>query len=323
MSILSKMRKRLPGGWNYEEFRKIRGILKQLDKEHRVNEYNKIAYDYLKFNSCLIYIFGTHEHNSRLQETIGYKWMKRHSRDNILTLGKNLRIPLLPIGSICGWNYEFRDIFSPCIFYGPCDYDYSAIESDFIEGPYEINDEVSVSEGDIVIDCGANLGTFSAVACAEGAGTVIAFEPLKNSVYEYLQVLGSQYPNLKIENYAVNDHTGTAQFDVDDVNWGGSRISDKSSNRSIEVNVISLDDYVEKNGIRRVDFIKADIEGAERHMLKGASRILKEMKPKLSICTYHYPEDPELLKSIILEANPDYVIEQGKMKLYAHVPNRI
>ncbi|GHT02290.1 hypothetical protein AGMMS50276_32120 [Synergistales bacterium] len=38
------------------------------------------------------------------------------------------------------------------------------------------------------------------------------------------------------------------------------------------------------------------------------------------ICTYHLPDDPEVLADIIKEANPAYNIVQKKMKLYASVP---
>lgn len=47
---------------------------------------------------------------------------------------------------------------------------------------------------------------------------------------------------------------------------------------------------------------------------------VRRFSPKLSICKYHLPDDPENLKKIILEANPNYVIREEYMKLYAYVP---
>ena len=76
------------------------------------------------------------------------------------------------------------------------------------------------------------------------------------------------------------------------------------------------------DGLERVDFIKADIEGAERLMLKGAQETLRRFAPKLSICTYHLPDDKEVLEALIKQANPHYVIEHRWQKLYAHVPER-
>jgi hypothetical protein len=55
-------------------------------------------------------------------------------------------------------------------------------------------------------------------------------------------------------------------------------------------------------------------------MLRGAKRILKEFAPKLSICTYHLPDDPQVLRELILEANPRYHIVEKFSKMYAHIP---
>ncbi|GHV33865.1 hypothetical protein FACS1894187_03280 [Synergistales bacterium] len=71
-----------------------------------------------------------------------------------------------------------------------------------------------------------------------------------------------------------------------------------------------------------MDFIKADIEGYERYMLKGAAKTLKKFAPKLALCTYHLPDDPEVMEKIIKEANPAYNVIQKRTKLFASVPNR-
>lgn len=68
-----------------------------------------------------------------------------------------------------------------------------------------------------------------------------------------------------------------------------------------------------------MDFIKADIEGAERDMLTGAMETLRIHAPKLAICTYHLPDDPEILENIIRTANPAYTVKHRWKKLYAWV----
>jgi FkbM family methyltransferase len=50
--------------------------------------------------------------------------------------------------------------------------------------------------------------------------------------------------------------------------------------------------FVRQEKIAKVDFIKADIEGAEPDMLRGAVGILKEHFPKLLSRTYHNPNHP-------------------------------
>jgi methyltransferase, FkbM family len=85
------------------------------------------------------------------------------------------------------------------------------------------------------------------------------------------------------------------------------------------IHITTIDSFVEENNLQSVDFIKADIEGFERYMLLGAKETLRRYAPKLAICTYHSLEDPHLLKQIILDANPNYIIVQKRKKLYAAV----
>ena len=53
------------------------------------------------------------------------------------------------------------------------------------EGPYEWNAHVSINRDDTVIDCGANIGIFSAVASKKGV-KVYAFEPDRKSGFHLL-----------------------------------------------------------------------------------------------------------------------------------------
>ena len=74
-----------------------------------------------------------------------------------------------------------------------------------------------------------------------------------------------------------------------------------------------------KNNVKKVDFIKADIEGAERDLLAGAENTIKRFKPKISIRTYHLPDDPEVLYNIIKKYVPEYKTVQFKKTLYAWI----
>lgn len=89
-----------------------------------------------------------------------------------------------------------------------------------------------------------------------------------------------------------------------------------------KISVTTIDKFVEENKLERVDFIKADIEGSERDMLRGATSVLKTFAPKLAICTYHLPDDPEVLEKIIREANPAYTVVQMRHRLFAAVINK-
>ncbi len=99
---------------------------------------------------------------------------------------------------------------------------------------------------------------------------------------------------------------------------------DKSNEENFDeasylVETITLDDFVKEKNLERVDFIKSDIEGFERNMLQGAQETLKNFAPKLALCTYHLPDDPEVMTDLIMQANPNYKIVYGRKKLFASV----
>lgn len=210
--------------------------------------------------------------------------------------------------------YESSDIFMDII-----DEEMERIE--YIEGPYSFG-SVDVEENDIVFDIGANYGLFSAIAASKAKkGKVYAFEPV-NETQKILKRTTDLYDNIVIEPYAVSDTCGKTKINISAYasNPGAPSIMNVNCNsKTEEVETITLDYYINKNHISKIDFIKADIEGAERLFLTGAKEVLQKFAPKLAICTYHYSEDPALLEFIIKQANPSYVVEKAYGKLYAYV----
>jgi len=185
---------------------------------------------------------------------------------------------------------------------------YEAIEPFFNEGPYEYG-EVSIEKGDIVFDCGANIGLFSAVASRYGAH-VHAFEAIPGTFNEYLSKTAAWNEHITIYNNAVWDEEKILDFSVLENNIGAARCDELLWNGANacerhKVQAITLDAFVEERRLERVNFIKADIEGAERNLLRGAKNVLKRFAPKLSICSYHLHDDPQVLQELILEANPN------------------
>jgi FkbM family methyltransferase len=195
------------------------------------------------------------------------------------------------------------------------------------EGPYGYTDgafDVSVKPGDVVIDAGAWIGDFAAYVAAKGA-VAYAFEPT-STLFEIMQETaalaraGSFYPIKK----ALGSAAGQAEFQLLDPSGfentlEGNRGIKAGSSPTETVTITTIDAFAGENKLK-IDFIKADIEGAERQMLQGAVQVLRTQAPKLAICTYHLPDDPEVLSKIILEANPAYQIKYTNFKLYACVP---
>jgi len=163
-----------------------------------------------------------------------------------------------------------------------------------VEGPYEY-EKVKLGNDDIVIDAGANLGLFSLYCLNKNVQKVYAFEPQKSvlPILEKNILLNNAEEYIEIVPFGLSDKVG--EFELSHSNIGPSAasivIDEIVSMNSEVIKCVDLDSWVIENNIFRVDFIKADIEGAERKMLAGATRILKDFSPNLAICTYHFPDD--------------------------------
>jgi FkbM family methyltransferase len=73
-----------------------------------------------------------------------------------------------------------------------------------------------------------------------------------------------------------------------------------------------LDDILEELGVKHVEFVKFDIEGAERNALQGASRLLKSSKPQMAIAGYHLVDDPIAIPAAVREISPHYAMYAKK-----------
>jgi FkbM family methyltransferase len=222
-------------------------------------------------------------------------------------------------------RYNFADIFLFYCYYND-NYNKTIVElldPYMPEGPYgyiDGNFDVTIKQNDIVMDIGAWIGDFSAYACAKGS-TVYAFEPVEET-YKILMET-SVLNNTPGKIFPIKKGLGNIECNIpiylDSLNSGGSSIISKKNMVTETIAITTLDRFIDENNIKKVDFIKADIEGAERDMLKGAEKTLKIYEPKLAICTYHYHDDPEILEKIILDINPKYKIRHIRKKLFAVV----
>jgi FkbM family methyltransferase len=158
-------------------------------------------------------------------------------------------------------------------------------------------DEVicKVELGDVVIDAGGCWGdTTLQFACEVGkSGHVYVFEFVPSNLgvmrknFDLNQELASR---ITLVQHPVGFNSFDKLFFLE--NGPASRVAaSKLDDRYIECEVLSIDKLVEKEDIKKVDFIKMDIEGSELDALKGAEATIRRFKPKLAICIYHKPDD--------------------------------
>jgi FkbM family methyltransferase len=69
------------------------------------------------------------------------------------------------------------------------------------------------------------------------------------------------------------------------------------------VDIVSLDSFLSGAPIT---FLKADVEGMEMPLLKGAQSTIHRYKPKITICVYHYPTDITEITNYLANLVPNY-----------------
>lgn len=69
---------------------------------------------------------------------------------------------------------------------------------------------------------------------------------------------------------------------------------------------LSLDELWQRQMTLPPTLLKFDIEGAEEQALRGASRLLAEIKPRLALAAYHRTEDIFRLPLLLRKLNPAY-----------------
>lgn len=177
----------------------------------------------------------------------------------------------------------------------------SALLAHFFLRQYEFRRDdavVAIEPGDTVIDGGMCFGdtALQFAFMAGPGGRVVGFEFEENN----LAVLAENFrlnPELASSVTVVRRalaETSGRQLTFAAQGPATVRMDDAAaipSGMAVRVETMSVDDMVRKEGLRKVDFVKLDVEGSELSTLIGAERTLKKHRPKLAISAYHKADD--------------------------------
>ena len=153
-------------------------------------------------------------------------------------------------------------------------------------GVYKQNTRyLRIEPSDMVLDVGACIGGFTIPASfAVGKkGFVVAIEPEPKNL-DALKKASSNLDNVHIVEKCAWSHRGKLKLYIDETNPGGHSLVQPKSGRTIKIQADTLDNIVAEIGMKRVDFIKMDIEGAELEALEGARKILKSARKVVVEC---------------------------------------
>jgi FkbM family methyltransferase len=135
--------------------------------------------------------------------------------------------------------------------------------------------------GDVIVDIGAGRGedVFAFSRAVGPAGRVWAIEPHPAS-FAALRLLCelNRLANVTALNCACMDQAGELQIETLPV-WESNyvRAGDPSPS-SYPVKSVRFDDLAAQRGIERIDFLKMNIEGAERWALPGCEKALRRAR---------------------------------------------
>jgi FkbM family methyltransferase len=161
----------------------------------------------------------------------------------------------------------------------------------------------AVRAGDVVLDCGANVGVFTRKALDAGAKTVIAIEPAPENVEVLRRTFAQEIASGRVVLQPVGVWNEPAELPmrVDGSNSARNSfvIDFGATTSTIKIPLRTIDSIVDELGLASVDFIKMDIEGAEKNALAGAIHTLTRFHPRLAIAMEHLEDDPVAIPAAI------------------------
>lgn len=166
---------------------------------------------------------------------------------------------------------------------------WSTLQKNFVAGLYEKH--YKLKRGDIVIDAGAHIGTFSikAAKIVGPEGLVIAIEPdSSNLSFLKRNLEENKLNNMVIIPKGIWSREDKLMLHLSSSTEGhGFYQGDAKENESTEVEVNTIDNMLREMGIKKVNFIKMNIEGAEVEALKGMDNTLGDNDVKVAIEAHH------------------------------------
>jgi FkbM family methyltransferase len=140
--------------------------------------------------------------------------------------------------------------------------------------------------GDFIIDVGGGKGedtiVFSRAVGLTGKVLSIEAHPVTFRCLRLFCELNHLH-NVATANFAVIDRARPVAIESQK-GWQANRIVTIDAKDSLQVPALSLDELVEREGVRRIDFLKMNIEGAEALAIRGMERTLRITKALCISC---------------------------------------
>jgi 2-O-methyltransferase len=157
----------------------------------------------------------------------------------------------------------------------------------------------------VILEIGANCGQTTIKFIENFPNAIIhCFEPDPRAIKKFKLLVN--HPNVFLHEIAIGNTNGFIEFhqsaggeNIDPEGWdhSGSAKHPKAHlemfpwvrfDNKIQVPIMKLDYWAQRNGISNIDFIWADVQGVEEDLIKGGEEILKRTR---FIYTEHYDNE--------------------------------
>jgi len=149
-----------------------------------------------------------------------------------------------------------------------------------------------IKPGMTIVDAGANIGLYSLIASklVGDKGKVFSFEPSLETFQRFLNNIKlNRFSNITPLNFGLGDKPNEKLILRQDKGYGDAErylfpaneapsIKLENMNEILieeEIIIDTLDNYLNKINVNKIDFLKIDTEGFEYYILKGAEQMLK------------------------------------------------
>ncbi len=160
-----------------------------------------------------------------------------------------------------------------------------------------------IGSHDTVVDIGAHIGAFTVTSARSASeGIVYALEPVEAN-YELLlrNIELNGLKNVVPTKMAVAKGSGKREMFVQEDATSGHSFHYRSNRKPVTVDTTSLEDFVDRMGIKKIDLLKIDCEGAEYEILADCPERIFSMTRRIAM-EYHFGEDkkdPQILIDIL------------------------
>lgn len=143
-----------------------------------------------------------------------------------------------------------------------------------------------IDDDGIIIDVGANIGVHTVnYAINNPNSKIFSFEPEPENIAILKEnIKKHKLDNVNIIECGVGNSIKKGNVYTNFNNSGDCRIYENSDFNYSEVNeidIITLDSFIEKNNLKKIQYIKIDTQGYEPQVFEGSYNLIKNNFPKI------------------------------------------